>query len=141
VEADSGIAVDASGNPDLTNEQTDLSPDPGHGFFTYDVKAKVTLKQSAFSTAPAVAKEGKKFSASLAATESDTNGPVTAPTITCKAIVAGKRLVSTHTFAGGVSTCSWVLPKTKVKGKLIYGTISITVQGTKLSKSFTARIH
>jgi hypothetical protein len=141
VEADSGIVVDASGNPDLTNEQTDVSPDPGHGFFSYTVKAKVSLTQTAFSTAPAVAKAGKKFSASLAATESDTNGPVTAPTITCKAIVAGKTLKATHTFAGGVSTCSWVLPKTKVKGKLIYGTISVTVQGTKLSKSFTARIH
>ncbi|HEY3960945.1 MAG TPA: hypothetical protein VGL84_00305 [Gaiellaceae bacterium] len=137
----SGITTDANGNPDYTNAQADLAPDAGHGFFTYQVKTKLLLTQTAFSTAPAAAKVGKKFSASLAATESDTNGPVTAPTIACKAVVAGKTLKATHTFAGGVSTCSWVLPKTKVKGKLIYGTISITVQGTKLSKSFTARIH
>jgi hypothetical protein len=141
VEADSGIVLDASGNPDLTNEQTDVSPDPGHGFFTYDVKAKVTLKQTAFSTAPALARAGKRFSASLAASESDTNGPVAAPTIACKALLAGKALKATHSFAGGVSTCSWLLPKTKVKGKVVYGSIAITVQGTKLSKSFTARVH
>jgi hypothetical protein len=141
VEVDSGIVTDASGNPDFTNVQADLAPDIGHGFFTYQVKAKVTLKQTAFSTAPAVAKIGKRFSASLAATESDTNGPVKAPVISCKAVVAGKRLAATHTFAGGVSTCSWVLPKKKVKGKLMYGSISITVQGTTLTKSFTARIH
>lgn len=139
--AASGITTDAQGNPDFTNEQDDAAPDPGHGLFTYDVKTKVTLKQTAFTTAPAVAKAGKKFSASLAASESDTNGPVTSATVTCKAIVAGKRLAATHSFAGGVSTCSWTLPKKGDKGKLIYGSITITVQGTKLTKSFTARIH
>lgn len=137
----SGITTDANGNPSYATAQGDFAPDLDHGLFTYDVKTKLILKQTAFSTAPAVAKAGKKFSASLAATESDTNGPVAAPTIACKAVVKGKTLKATHTFVGGVSTCSWVLPKTKVKGKLIYGSISITVQGTKLSRSFTARIH
>lgn len=139
--AASGVTTDAQGNPDFTNEQDDQAPDPGHGFYTYDVKTKVILKQSAFTTAPAVARAGKKFSASLAATESDTDGPVSAATISCKAVVAGKKLPATHSFAGGVSTCSWTLPRKGVKGKLIYGSISITVQGTKLTKSFTARIH
>jgi hypothetical protein len=138
VEADSGIAVDAQGNPDFSHVVSDFAPD--HGLYTYDLKSKVTLKQTAFNTAPAPAKAGKRFSASLAATESDTNGPVKAPVIACKAVVAGKRLASTHSFAGGVSTCAWVLPA-KAKGKLVYGTISITVQGTTLTKSFTARIH
>jgi hypothetical protein len=141
VEADSGITTDAQGNPDYDAVQFDLAPDPGHGFYTYDVKTKLILKQTAFTTAPATATAGKRFSASLAASESDTNGPVTAATIACKAVVAGKTLPATHSFAGGVSTCSWTLPKKKVKGKLIYGSISITVQGTKLTKSFTARIH
>lgn len=138
--AASGITTDAQGNPDTTNEQADFAPDPGHGFYTYDVKTKLILKQTAFTTAPATAKAGKRFSASLAATESDTQGPVKAATISCKAVVAGKRLTSTHSFAGGVSTCSWVLPS-KGKGKLLFGTISIKVQGTTLTKNFTARIH
>ncbi|HEY2326218.1 MAG TPA: hypothetical protein VGH52_01900 [Gaiellaceae bacterium] len=140
VEVDSGITTDAMGNPDYTNAQFDIAPDPGHGFYTYDVKTKLTLKQTAFTTAPAAAKVGKRFSASLAATESDTQGPVTAATISCKAVVAGKTLPASHSFAGGVSTCSWTLPKKKVKGKVLYGSISITVQGTKLTKSFTKRI-
>ena len=141
VEASSGITTDAQGNPNYDTAQTDLAPDAGHGFYTYDVKTKLILKQTAFTTAPATATAGKKFSASLAASESDTNGPVKLATITCKAVVAGKRLTSTHSFAGGVSTCSWTLPKKGVKGKLVYGSITITVQGTKLTKSFTARIH
>lgn len=140
VEADSGWATDAQGNPDDTNVQFDLAPDPGHGLYPYAVKTKVILKQTAFTTAPALAKAGKKFSASLAASESDTNGPVTTATISCKAVVAGKTLPATHSFTGGVSTCSWTLPK-KAKGKVVYGSISIVVQGTKLTKSFTARIH
>ncbi|HEX5450687.1 MAG TPA: hypothetical protein VFW85_11605 [Gaiellaceae bacterium] len=139
--AGSGVTTDAQGNPDFTNEQDDLAPDPGHGFYAYQVKTKVVLKQTAFTTAPAKAKAGKRFSASLAASESDTDGPVKKATISCKAVVAGKTLRATHSFAGGVSTCSWTLPKKGVKGKLIYGSMSIVVQGTKLTKSFTARIH
>lgn len=141
VEADSGITTDAQGNPNYDAAQSDLAPDAGHGFYTYDVKTKLILKQTAFTTAPATAKVGKRFSASLAASESDTNGPVTSAAISCKAVVAGKTLRATHSFAGGVSTCSWTLPKKGVKGKLVYGSISIVVQGTKLTKSFTARIH
>ena len=139
VDATSGIVVDASGNPDFTNSHDDLAPDPGHGFFSYQVIAKLTLKQIAFTTTPKPAKSGARFSATLAATESDTNGPITKATVTCAGSVKGVRLPATHSLANGVASCFWKLPK-KSKGKLFVGTMTVTVQGTTLTKTFSARI-
>jgi hypothetical protein len=139
-EAISGIATDASGNPDLTNAHRDLAPDPGHGLFSYTILTKLILKQSAFTTAPNPAKAGARFSASLAATENDTNGPVAGATITCVATLKGKPLRATHTLGNGVASCFWKLPKT-AKGLTLHGTITVTKQGTKLVKSFAAKIH
>jgi hypothetical protein len=138
--ARSGIVTDAQGNPDFTNEQEDDAPDPGHGFYSYDVITKVTLKQTAFTTSPAPAKAGKRFTATLAATESDTNGPIANATIKCAATVGTTRLPATHSLANGVVSCFFKLPKT-AKGKTLRGTITITVQGTTLTKTYAVKIH
>jgi len=140
VEFVSGVTQDASGNFDFTNAHSDLAPDPGHGFFTYAVITKLILTKTAFTTAPVPAKAGSRFSASLAATESDTNGPLAAATITCSATIKGTKLPATHTLANGVASCFWKLPKT-AKGKTLYGAITVTKQGTTLSKSFVAKVH
>lgn len=134
----SGITVDAQGNADFTNAHSDLAPDAGHGFFNYKVLAKVTLTQTAFSTTPA--KAGKKFSVSLAANESDTGGPVATGTVACSATVGGKALHGTHALANGVASCTWTVPTT-AKGKTVRGKISLTAQGTTLSKSFAAKVR
>lgn len=138
--ARSGVATDASGNPDYTNAHEDDAPDPGHGTYTYQVLTKLILKQTAFSTSPSPARAGKRFSASLGASENDTNGPVTRATITCAATAGGRRLPATHSLANGVASCYWKLPRT-AKGKLLHGTVTVTVQGTKLVKSFAVRIR
>ena len=137
--AASGVVLDASGNPDTTNEHDDLAPDPGHGFFSYTVIAKLTLKQIAFATTPKPAKSGARFTATLAATESDTNGPVKNATITCRGTIKGVAVRATHSLANGVASCFWKLPKTS-KGKLLVATMTVTVKGTTLTKSFSARI-
>jgi hypothetical protein len=135
----SGIVTDASGNPDFTNAHQDDAPDAGHGFYNYAVLTKLTLKQIAFTTAPKPAKAGARFTASLAATESDTAGPVKKATITCSAKIKGIGIRATHSLANGVASCYWKLPKT-AKGKTLRGTITVTVQGTTLTKSFSAKI-
>lgn len=140
VEVDSGITTDASGNADFTNAKTDIAPDPGHGFFAYNVLTKLTLHQTAFTTSPSPARSGARFTASIAATESDTNGPIKGATITCSGVVRGVKLRATHSLANGVASCFWRLPKT-AKGKTLYGQITVVVQGAKLTKSFTAKIH
>jgi hypothetical protein len=138
--AASGLAVDANGNPDNTNLHTDPAPDAGHGVFNYKVLTKLTLSVAAFTTAPKPARAGKSFVAGLAANESDTQGPVQTGTVACAATIALKHIVATaHGVANGIAACSWKIPKT-AKGKTIRGTITLTVQGVKVSRSFAAKI-
>jgi hypothetical protein len=137
--ATSGITTDTSGNPDFTNAHDDFAPDAGHGFFSYPVVTKLTLTPVSFTLSPKPARAGKPFSASLAATESDTAGPVTTGTVTCSATIAGKHIAATHRVANGIATCMWRIPKT-AKKKTIRGTITLTVQGVALTKSFSSKI-
>jgi hypothetical protein len=139
LDAVSGIATDASGNFDFSKAHDDFAPDLGHGFFPYQVLTKLTLSVNAFTTGPKPAKKGKKFSASLAANESDTGGPVQAGTVACSATVGGKHLTATaHRVANGVATCSWLVPRT-AKGTL-KGTVSLTVKGTTVSRAFAVKV-
>ena len=136
----SGYALDANGNLDTTNVHQDNAPDVGHGFFSYQVLTKLVLSATAFTTSPKPARAGKPFSVSLAASENDTNGPVATGTVTCAATIAGTRAAaSTHVVANGIATCIWKTPKT-AKGKLIRGTITLTVQGVKLTRPFVAKL-
>jgi hypothetical protein len=139
VEFVSGVTTDAMGNLDGTNAHGDLAPDPGHGFYPYQVLTKLTLSVLAFTTSPKPAKAGKTFVASLAANENDTNGPVQAGTVACSASIGGKHLsAKAHRVANGVATCSWLLPR-KVKGTL-RGTVSLTVKGTTVVRTFAAKV-
>ncbi len=140
VDVYSGIAVDSSGNPDFTNAHDDLAPDPGHGFFAYKVQTKLTLSVVAFTTSPKPAKHAKNFVAGLAINESDTGGPVQSGTVTCSATIASKHLAPLgHALKNGIAGCIWHLPITS-KGKTIRGTVTVTVQGVKASRSFSAKI-
>ncbi|HEV8102880.1 MAG TPA: hypothetical protein VGP69_03990 [Gaiellaceae bacterium] len=140
VDVYSGITLDANGNPDFTNAHDDLAPDPGHGFFAYKVQTKLTLSVQAFTTSPKPAKHGKSFVAGLAITESDTGGPVQSGTVTCAATIATKHLAPLgHALKNGIAGCIWHLPITS-KGKTIRGTVTVTVQGVKVSRSFSAKI-
>ena len=98
------VPSNASGNVDFTNSHDDLAPDPGHGFYNYSVLTKLTLKQTAFSYTPKPAKSGVRLTATLAATESDTSGPVAKATVTCAATIKGVRLRATHSLAKARST-------------------------------------
>jgi hypothetical protein len=136
----SGIGTDASGNPDPTNEHGDPAPDAGHGVFSYEVVTKLTLSVRAFTTSPKPAKAGKRFIAGLAATESDTNGPVQAGTVACSATVGGKHLSATaHVIANGIAACAWSIPRT-AKGKTLRGTVSLTVKGTTVVRTFAVKV-
>ena len=136
----SGVTFDATGNPNFDNIHRDLAPDPGHGFWAYQVLTKLTLTVTAFTTSPKPAKAGRAFSVSFAATENDTGGPVQAGTVACAATLGGKRVVAVrHVVANGVASCVWGIPKT-AKGQVIRGTITLIVQGTRITRPFAARI-
>jgi hypothetical protein len=137
----SGIAVDATGAADFTNAVGDVAPDRGHGTYKYQVLATLKLSVTAFTTSPKPARAGKPFSAGLAVNENDTSGPVRLGTVTCAATVAGKHIAAAHKggIANGIATCVWPLPR-KDKGLTIRGTITLTVKGTTVHRSFSAKI-
>ena len=140
VDAISGIALDASGNPDFTNAHDDLAPDPGHGFYNYKVLTKLTLSVVAFTTTPKPAKHAKNFVAGFAVNESDTGGPVQVGTVACTATIALKHVATlSHALKNGIAACAWHLPATS-KGKTIRGTVTVTVQGVKVFRNFSAKI-
>jgi hypothetical protein len=140
VGAFAGITIDATGNADFTNAHLDAAPDAGHGLFAYQVVTKLTLSVQAFTTSPKPAKAGKRFIAGLAATESDTNGPVKAGTVACSATLGGKHLSPTaHVVANGIAACAWSLPRT-AKGKTLRGSVSLTVRGTTVVRTFAVKV-
>lgn len=135
----SGITTDANGNADFTNANRDAIPDPGHGFASYNVVAKLVLKATAFSLSPKPARAGKRLSASLAAEESDTNGPVRSGTVSCRGKIGPKAVPATHALVAGVATCNWRI-SASAKGKTLRGTVTLVVRGTTLRKSFAVKI-
>jgi hypothetical protein len=136
----SGLTIDAAGNSDFTNVHSDTAPDPGHGLFTYQVLTKLVLSVTAFNTSPKPAKAGRPFSATLAANQNDTGGPVASGTVTCAATIAFKGIPAvTHILTNGVANCIWRIPAT-AKGKTLRGTITLTVHGVKVTRTFSSRI-
>jgi hypothetical protein len=136
----SGITTDPSGNPDFTNAHSDSAPDQGHGFYNYKVVQKLSVSVAAFTTTPKPAKAGKNFTAGFAATESDTGGPVTRGVVACAATVGTTHLAPlAKTVKSGIAACLWHLPKT-AKGKTIRGSVTLTVQGVTVKRTFSARV-
>jgi hypothetical protein len=136
----SGVSIDPTGNFDTTNAHRDPAPDFGHGQFRYQVLTKLVLSVTAFTTGPKPAKAGRSFSASLAATENDTGGPAAAGSVGCAATIAFKRIVAvTHVVTNGVANCVWRIPAA-AKGKILRGTITVTVRGVHATRSFSSRI-
>jgi hypothetical protein len=140
LDAVSGVTTDASGNADFSKAHDDFAPDLGHGFYSYQVLTKLVLSVSSFTTSPKPAKSGKTFVANLAANENDTSGPVQAGTVACTATVVGNHLSATaHRVANGLATCSWSVPRNE-KGKTLRGTVSLTVKGTTVVRTFAVKV-
>jgi hypothetical protein len=138
VVAVSGVAEDANGNADYTNAHGDLAPN--FGTYAYDVKTTLVLTVVRVTTSPKPARAGKSFSAAFAVTRNDTGGPVPQGTVACTARVAGAALpVKARRLANGVAACSWVLPR-NARGKTVRGAVTLTVEGTRVSRSFAAPI-
>lgn len=134
----SGITEDANGDPVFTGAHRDFAPD--FGTHAYEVKTTLVLSVVDVTTSPRPARAGKAFSAALAVTRNDTAGPVLEGTVTCTAKLGGAAVpVRARRISNGVAACSWSLPKT-AKGKTIRGTITLTVDGVKVTRPFSARI-
>ena len=139
--AASGVTYDSSGNPDYTNAPVDFAPDLGHGTYAYKVLTTLRLSVTTFQTTPAAPKAGGTLSASLAATENDTDAPIAGGSVSCRASVGGKAVAATaHTVTNGVATCVWRVPKT-AHGKRLTGTVTVALRGATATKSFSVKVR
>ena len=140
--ATSGVVFDPNtGNTDFTNQQTDLAPDPGHGFWSYEVKiTPLTLVVKKFGTVPATATAGKAFSVVLVLARSDTGAVLESVRAMCAASIGTLRLPArTHGVIDKQATCTFVIPRT-AKGKTIRGTITVQFEDLTVTKSFAAKV-
>lgn len=139
--AASGVTTDANGDSDYSNAAFDLAPDIGHGTFAYQVLTTLRLTVTNFLTSPVAPKAGGTLSASLAATENDTDAPFTGGAVACRATVGGKAVTATsRRVTNGVASCVWRVPKT-AHGKRLTGSVTVTVRGAKATKAFSVKIR
>jgi hypothetical protein len=137
----SGLVIGPTGEPDFANIHVDNAPDPGHGFYTYDVRlTPPSLVVRSSGARPLQPSAGKLYTRFAVVGRSD-NAPVQAGSATCRATIAGKALRATSAgFAGGRATCTFRIPRT-AKGKTIRITITVRSQGLAVTRSFSARIR
>ena len=137
-EVDSGYAVGPGGELDDTNVHFDLAPDPGRGFFTYDVKTALLIRS--FGSQPASPTAGKPYTRIATVRRSD-GAAVGSGTVACRASISGRALrVASKSFANGRATCTFRIPA-GARGKTIRGTVTITSGGVRVARSFSARIR
>jgi hypothetical protein len=140
VDAVSGVTVDSSGTPVLASAHTDSAPDPGHGMYAYKMLTTVKLTVVSFTTSPSPAKAGKAFTATIGATENDTNAPIKKGTVGCHATLGGRPFADEgQGVLNGLAICAWKLPKA-AKGKRFSGTVTVTVQGATVTRNFSVRV-
>lgn len=137
----SGITRTASGDLDLTNIRRDIAPAGLLGTtYRYDVKTTVTLTAAGFTTSPSRPVAGGPFSVALAAGRSDTSSLVRAGAVKCVARIGNTVLRATASrVRSGVAACAWSVPA-NAKGKTIRGSITLTVDGSSISRTFSARV-
>lgn len=136
----SGLVVTPTGIDD-TNSHFDLAPDPGHGFWTYDVKiTPPTIVVKSFGMKPLKPRPGRPFTVFMVAARSDTGVLVQLGKVTCKATIAFKPIKATSSgVTNGRASCTWLISK-EPKGKTIRGSVTLESEGLKKTRTFAARI-
>jgi hypothetical protein len=115
---------------------------PGSGAWTYELAVAPRLEPGRVALTPKRLRAGARLVAALpvAVTRGAVRGqlPDTA-TVTCTAAVAGRRLRGTGTAVGGVAECAWKVPR-NARGQTLRGSITVTLDGVAVTRSFSVRI-
>jgi hypothetical protein len=138
-DAVSGIVFDQSGDPDFTNAKFDLAPDPGHGFYRYEVKT-APLRLVARKFTAGKPRAGAPYTAKLSAARNDTGAVLVSGKVTCKASIGGRPLKArTQRFVNKEAVCSWLIPGT-ARGQTLRGSVGVAFEGKRLVKAFSKSI-
>jgi Peptidase A4 family len=125
---------------ELAAEPSELASDGGSFNVTWHATGGPTkLAITGFSTAPALPRAGKKFSASLSMTSTDPPALANA-VVLCKASVAGARLhVLSHAVVAGAARCTWLLPASS-HGRAVTGSITAVADSSSVLRLFKLKI-
>lgn len=116
-------------------QDADRAPDTG--FWSYSVQP-FALKVKSLSVS--AARAGRTFSASAVVLRSDFDDALDQGAISCAAQLRGHSLTGTGRFAGGRVVCTWHVPKNS-RHRLLSGSVSVTYQGVRAARSFSARVR
>ena len=131
----SALQVDAAGEI----VATDVAPD-GDDAWEYVIAKPLTLRAGATTAVPSAPKAGKAFVVRTPVTRGDTGGPLASGTVTCTVRVGTAVVRATGRVANGVATCTMKIPKT-AKGKMVRGTMKVSLQGVSTTKTFSYRVR
>ena len=99
----------------------------------------VTLKAGKAVAVPVKPKAGKAVVVGTAVTRVETGAPINSGSVKCAARVGLKALPGSGKVGAGVARCTFKLPKTS-KGKVVRGTITVTVQGHSKAVPFSFKV-
>ncbi|MEX0675050.1 MAG: hypothetical protein WD067_09765 [Gaiellaceae bacterium] len=101
----------------------------------------VTLRAGPVTATPARPRPGGRFVVRMSVTRVETGELVTEGRVACSARVGKTRSrVLARTLSRGVATCSFRVPS-RSHGKLVQGSIAVTVSGATARRSFSARVR
>jgi hypothetical protein len=114
---------------------------PDAGSWNYQLGPASALKLTVELYHATKAKAGRPFLAVITVARSDgALADVTTNDVTCAATIGRKPLPAGSTLAlGPAATCGWRLPK-KSRGKTLHASVTVTLDGATVTRTFTARI-
>jgi len=135
------VTADAPGTYAVTATATPTQPDPNLANNTAVFQFQVvvpTAPPKVAVTAPTVVHTGSVVSATVHVTA---RGAPTRPTaVTCTATVGGTKLHGKTHVASGLAACRFTSPR-NAKGKTLHGTLTVTVDGTTRTRTFSVKLR
>lgn len=124
----------------------DYAPDSGH--WAYDARVasnpalRLVTQGFGYRVFPGPPKAPNELNAFLLVRRLDTGAQVRSGSVVCRASAGGRALplLGAGGFFRGTVNCNWRLPKW-ARGKIVRGTVTVTVQGTTVVRAFSVRIR
>ena len=127
---------------DTSASVRDDAPD-GSASYVYVVTiGPPPLAAGAMTATPLTPVHGRSFRLQTPITRTDNNAalPDEGVTVSCTARAGRKTIRGRSSYAGGVATCIWTIPKAS-RRKTLNATLTVRFQGATIAKTFTSRIR
>jgi hypothetical protein len=143
VEVGAGYAYDpATRLFDLANVRRDIAPSAVGSRWTYVVRiGPSALVARSLTTTPTRPRAGERLTLRMHVVSEDTGRTITSGEVSCAARIGGSRLRAVSSrFGSGRATCAYRIPA-RASGKTLRASISVTLAGKTVTRSFTRAIR